>query len=204
MNSNRKYTPIDLKIVVLGAASVGKTSIINRYCNGVFQEETLSTIGAGFFTHTVTVNDNEVTLMVWDTAGEERFRSVAPSLLRGASGLVLVYDLQSQESFGNLDTYMEMFLDTVNVNPGAQMPVLLLGNKKDLPNPTVTPDMIESWKNKNHVTLSGLVSAKTGENIEDSFISLVEVLVSPGNYQDSPPLSFPTPVEKPDKQGGCC
>ena len=129
-----RYSSIDLKVVVLGVASVGKTSIINRYCNDSFREDSLSTIGAGFFTHSIKINDTEVTLMLWDTAGEERFRSVAPSLLRGSNGLVLVYDVTNVQSFNELEIYLEMFLDVVNVNAMSVMPVLLLGNKTDLGN----------------------------------------------------------------------
>ena len=81
---------IDLKIVLLGPAGVGKTCVINRYCNETFIESTQSTIGAGFFPKTITINKTDVNMMIWDTAGEERFKSVAPNLLRGANCLVLI------------------------------------------------------------------------------------------------------------------
>jgi small GTP-binding protein len=63
---------MDLKLVVLGTAFVGKTSIINRYCNQIFNDETPSTVGAGFFTHSLRIDDTDVTAMFWDTAGDER------------------------------------------------------------------------------------------------------------------------------------
>ena len=198
----RKNSSVDLKLVVLGDASVGKTSIINRYCNNQFSEDTLSTIGAGFFTHTINMDDSEVTLMVWDTAGEERFRSVAPSLLRGASGLILVYDVQSMQSFDNLDIYMEMFLDAVNVNSMSPMPVLLLGNKCDLGNFTVAEQCVKTWMEKNHVEFGYNVSAKTGENVEAAFTKLVECLVSHENACDKPTLQLAAPKEEPKKS--CC
>ena len=199
----RKVSSVDLKLVVLGDASVGKTSIINRYCNNQFSEDTLSTIGAGFFTHTINMEDSEVTLMVWDTAGEERFRSVAPSLLRGASGLILVYDVQNCQSFEDLDIYMDMFLDVVNVNQMAVMPVLLLGNKCDLGGFAVGEQVVESWKAKNRVQLAFNVSAKTGENVEMAFTKLVECLVSPDNLHNKPPLQLQV-VAKEEPKRGCC
>lgn len=199
----RKISSVDLKLVVLGDASVGKTSIINRYCNNQFNEDTLSTIGAGFFTHTINMADREVTLMVWDTAGEERFRSVAPSLLRGANGLILVYDVQSLPSFENLDIYMEMFLDAVNVTTMSPMPVLLLGNKADLGNFSVGEQLVRNWKEKNHVVFSYNVSAKTGENVEDAFTKLVECLVSHESSCDKPALQLVAPKAAEPKKS-CC
>lgn len=197
---SRFTNSIDLKVVVLGAASVGKTSLINRYCNGTFQDETLATIGAGFYTHTMVVNNSEVTLMIWDTAGEERFRSVAPSLLRGASGIVLVYDLHSPESFKDLNLYMEMFLDIVHVNPSApDLPILVLGNKSDLEDLEKVPQLdVDNWMKKNRVSHLYEVSAKTGANVEEAFQKLVDVLLSPENIVSVQQLKMPE-----ERKGGC-
>lgn len=190
--AGRRPSSIDLKIVILGSASVGKTSIINRYCNGSFQEDTIATVGAGFFTHTVMLDETEVTLMIWDTAGEERFRSVAPSLLRGASGLILAYDVTSKESFDDLDIYIEMFLDTVNVNIDRELPVLLLANKCDLNEMDRVVDnmTVEEWKKKNKIKTFANVSAKTGQGIENAFDEFVRYLITPEHFQDAPTLQY--------------
>ena len=197
-----RYSSLDLKVVVLGVASVGKTSIINRYCNDTFHEDTLSTIGAGFFTHSMKVDQTDVTLMLWDTAGEERFRSVAPSLLRGANGLVLVYDVTNVQSFTELEIYLEMFLDAVNVNAMSTMPVLLLGNKIDLGENVVSHQNVDDWKKKHRVTFSALVSAKTGENINEAFTEFVTTLASPENFAEKPPIQFVVPKE--EKSASAC
>jgi small GTP-binding protein len=155
---------IDLKVVALGTASVGKTSLIHRYCNGSFRSDLEIAVGAGFFTHTFMLHETEVTLLLWDTAGEERFRSVAPSLLRGSNGLILVYDLTQPKSFEELTIYLEMFLDTVAVDPLHELPVLVLGNKCDIANEVISPAQAQTWCQKNRVVHHFLVSAKTGEN----------------------------------------
>ena len=193
---------LDLKIVVLGAASVGKTSIIHRYCNGVFQQDTLSTIGAGFFTHTIQVDKMEVTLLLWDTAGEERFRSVAPSLLRGANGLVLVYDVTTAGSFDDLNIYLEMFLDNVQVDLSCQLPILLLGNKIDVKARQISDTQVASWCTKNRIVHSYLVSAKTGENIDTAMNVLVQSLLNPVQTNDRPTLQL-TPVPASERKP-CC
>lgn len=198
-----RFSSIDLKVVVLGIASVGKTSIINRYCNDIFHEEnSLSTIGAGFFTHSIKHKDIDVTLMLWDTAGEERFRSVAPSLLRGSNGLVLVYDVTNLQSFTELEVYLDMFLDQVNVNAMSVMPVLLLGNKADLSPQEVTEQVVEDWKKKHRIVYSAFVSAKTGENINDAFNNLVSVMVQPGNFVDKPQVQL-IPQKEEDEPSSC-
>lgn len=200
----RRSSSLDLKVVILGSAFVGKTSLINRYCNGTFQDETLSTIGAGFFTHTLNLDGTEVTMMLWDTAGEERFRSVAPSLLRGANGLVLVFDVTSVESFKSIDIYMDMFLDTCSVNPNTTMPVLLLGNKTDLAQFCVTEQMIEDWKKKNRVAFYYPVSAKTGSNVSEAFETFVKELVSPAADIDNQPIQIVINTETTKTKKGCC
>jgi small GTP-binding protein len=194
-------TALDLKLVVLGAASVGKTSIIHRYCNGLFQTETLSTIGAGFFTHTVVVGDVEATLFLWDTAGEERFRSVAPSFLRGAHGVVLVYDVSQPQTFSDLEIYLEMFLDTVPVDVSRELPVLLLGNKADL-EAEVKPEAVAAWCQQNRISHNFLVSAKTGADIDASMAALVKALVAPERTPD--PAALQLTAVRPASREGCC
>lgn len=199
---NRRSSNIDMKIVVLGSSYVGKTSIINRYCNGTFIEETRSTIGAGFFTHSLTVDDIEVTIMLWDTAGEERFRSVAPSLLRGANGLIIVFDITQKQSFDDIDIYLDMFLDHYKVEQDQEIPVLLLGNKTDLGNKIIPDESIEKWKKKNHVSLYYEVSAKTGLNIEKAIEELVHEIVVPQQVYDSTPIKIDPTVQPQPKN--CC
>jgi small GTP-binding protein len=193
---------IDLKVVALGAASVGKTSLIHRYCNGSFRSDLETTIGAGFFTQTSMHGDTEVTLLLWDTAGEERFRSVAPSLLRGANGLILVYDLTQPNSFEELTTYLEMFLDTVAVDLSHELPVLVLGNKSDMDNPVIPRAQVQAWCQKNRVVHHFLVSAKTGDNVHEAVNTLVDSLLNPRQSTDRPTLQL-TPIPATHKSA-CC
>jgi small GTP-binding protein len=202
--SGRRSSTLDLKIVVLGSAYVGKTSIINRYCNSTFTEEVRSTIGAGFFTHSLHVERTDVTMMLWDTAGEERFRSVTPSLLRGAQGLVLVFDLTSSNSFAEIDIYMDLFLDNVKVDPNESPPVLLLGNKFDLDEKEVSQEEIDKWKQKNRVPLYYPVSAKSGENVEAAMVDLVRFLVSPELRPATAPVEIILTDRTKNQGSACC
>ena len=199
-----KTSSIDLKIVVLGPAGVGKTCIIHRFCNGAFLLNTLSTIGAAFFPHTMQIDQTDINMMLWDTAGEERFRSVAPSLLRGANGLVLVYDCTSLDSFKELDIYLNMFLDTADYDPSVALPVLLLGNKSDLDLAKLPEELIQSWAEKKNIVHSFLVSAKTGENIEESFTEFMKDFLQTPVTHDSTPIQINFQQENAEKSSSCC
>lgn len=194
---------VDLKIVVLGPMYVGKTSIINRYCNGTFMDKTMSTIGAGFFTNMMEVNGIEVTTMLWDTAGQERFRAVAPSLLRGANGLILVYDLTSEDSFEAIDAYMEMFLDTCKIDTSYELPVLLLGNKSDL-DQKINDEVIQHWLKKYHVVYNSKVSAKSGDGVDDALQLFIRSLIYP-EYSSSDDVPLKIFInQQPITHSTCC
>jgi small GTP-binding protein len=201
---DRRSSSVDLKIVVLGSAYVGKTSIINRYCHAAFSEDLRSTVGASFFTHSLTVDDTEVSMMIWDTAGEERYRSVTPSLVHGARGLVLVFDLTLQTSFTDIDIYIDLFLDNVRIDPNAPVPILLVGNKCDLEERTVDQEDIDKWKQKNRVPLYFPVSAKTGENVEKAMLELVRFLVSPESRPAMTPVEIVLTDKPPAPIVPCC
>ncbi|EAY09851.1 small GTP-binding protein, putative [Trichomonas vaginalis G3] len=197
-------TSLDLKIVVLGPAGVGKTCVINRYCNDTYLENTLSTIGAGFFPQTVNINDVEVNMMIWDTAGEERFKSIAPSLLRGANGLVLIYDVTSPDSFTDVDIYLNMFLDTVDYDQSKPLPVMLLGNKGDM-SPVVSDQTVNEWLSKNNIPLHKVVSAKTGDGISEAFTEFVKTFLTRSLDQEKR-MNFIqiTPPDNTKKSSNCC
>ena len=172
----------DFKVVFMGAAGVGKTSLIHRYCMGKFSDNTLATVGVSFFSKRVQLEKSEITLMIWDTAGEERFRSVAPSLLRGTDGLVIVYDLTRPSTLTEIDFYFRMFLDMVKVQHD-KPPVLLLGNKHDLVDEERVDNYeVVNWLNKRNVTMTAEVSAKTGDGVEDAMFKLAECVAL--NYAD--------------------
>jgi small GTP-binding protein len=201
---DRPPSSVDLKIVVLGSAYVGKTSIINRYCRDTFVPDVRPTVGAGFFTHSLTIDKTEVSMMIWDTAGEERFRSVTPSLLHGAQGLVLVFDLTTQTSFSDIDIYIDLFLDNVRVDPNASVPVLLVGNKCDLEDRAVDQEDIDKWTHRNRVPLYHPVSAMTGENVEKAMFELIQFLVSPETRPVIAPMQIVLTDKTPAPPPTCC
>ena len=97
---------VSLKVIAVGDAAVGKTSIVGRYVTGAFEASYKATIGTDVFRKIVTVEGRKIGLLCYDTAGQERFRSMTPMYYRGAAAAILVYDITSVESFENVKDWV--------------------------------------------------------------------------------------------------
>ncbi|KAI8103179.1 hypothetical protein M9434_005962 [Picochlorum sp. BPE23] len=125
----QSITPLaKYKLVFLGDQSVGKTSIITRFMYDKFDTTYQATIGIDFLSKTMYLEDRTVRLQLWDTAGQERFRSLIPSYIRDSSVAVIVYDVTSRQSFLNIHRWV----DEVRAERGADVIIVLVGNKTDL------------------------------------------------------------------------
>jgi small GTP-binding protein len=193
---------IDLKVVVLGAAGVGKTCIINRICNETFLGSTLPTIGAGFFPYFTHLEGTEIRVMLWDTAGEERFRSVTPALLHGADAMILVYDVARCDSLDALSTYLSMFMDTVPVAAAPILPVLVFGNKTDLEFHQIPERSARNWIEKQNIQHLKLVSAKTGAGLTDVLEDFIGYIISLRS-EPSLTIAFHLPPQSNKESDGC-
>ncbi len=124
-----------LKIVLIGQSSVGKTALISQYMNKIFIETSITTIGTDKFTKIEEVNNSEVKLNIWDTAGQERFRSLSPLFLKGANIVLMIYDITNENSFKELKNfwYQKVKDNTKNIILG------IIANKSDLYENEVIP-----------------------------------------------------------------
>ena len=117
------------KIVFIGNPSTGKTSLLNRICNDKFLPDYDSTIGVDFFTKTIYYNENIFKIQLWDSAGQEKYRALIPSYLRGASIIFLVYDLTWRESFEAIKSWLGFVNQYTSKD---QIELVLVGNESDL------------------------------------------------------------------------
>ena len=123
------------KILLIGDAGVGKSSILLRFTDDSFEEHLASTIGVDFKVKTVSLGGKTVKLTIWDTAGQERFRTLTSSYYRGCHGIILVFDVNERSSFDNL----KQWLDELELySTTAHSSKLLVGNKIDLEDRQVT------------------------------------------------------------------
>ena len=95
------------KIVFLGDQSVGKTSIIHRFKYDQFEDNYNATIGIDFITQKMYIEDKTITLNLWDTAGQEKFKSLIPSYIKDSQAIVVVYDITNQDSFESISKWIE-------------------------------------------------------------------------------------------------
>uniref|UniRef100_A0A3Q4HJF3 Calcium release activated channel regulator 2A n=1 Tax=Neolamprologus brichardi TaxID=32507 RepID=A0A3Q4HJF3_NEOBR len=115
------------KIVLVGNSSVGKTCLLRRFCDDAFHPGTSATVGIDYSVKTIAVDNSQVALQLWDTAGQERYRSITKQFFRKADGVVVMYDISTEESF----TAVRQWLTSVKEGAGEDIPVMLLGNKTD-------------------------------------------------------------------------
>lgn len=163
---------IQKKICMLGATGVGKTSLVSRYVLSVFSDKYLTTIGVKVDKKAVTVDGNEVTLLLWDIYGQDEYQTVRTSYLKGASGYLLVADGTRQLT---LDTARELQKTAQGVV--GPVPFVLVLNKADLAGEWRLDDKAlykmaeEGWSIVR-------TSAKTGEGVEDAFLKLTRKVVA--------------------------
>ena len=118
------------KVIVVGDRYVGKTSIINRYVNNNFNINNLVTIGFDAFIKDIKLQNGKImTVRITDTAGQENYRCLTKSFFRNTDGVILVFSLNSKQTFENIGMWMDNFCENANKN---NTPVFLVGNKKDL------------------------------------------------------------------------
>ena len=117
------------KILLIGDAGVGKSSILLRFTDDAFEEHLASTIGVDFKVKTVTIGGSTVKLTIWDTAGQERFRTLTSSYYRGCHGVILTYDVNDRQTFTNLKQWLEEGDMYSTSQSSAKM---LVGNKIDV------------------------------------------------------------------------
>ncbi|XP_057705025.1 ras-related protein Rab-23 [Corythoichthys intestinalis] len=123
---------VAIKVVVVGNGAVGKSSMIQRYCKGVFTKDYKKTIGVDFLERQIIVNDEDVRLMLWDTAGQEEFDAITKAYYRGAQACVLVFSTTDRDSFVAIDNWKEKIEAEVG-----DIPTVLVQNKIDLLEETV-------------------------------------------------------------------
>jgi small GTP-binding protein len=163
-SEDKRTIPI-VKVVVAGDGQVGKTSLIRRYCSGMFQESRVMTIGVDFQTTIVETGGRSVKLSIWDIAGQERFGSFRGTFYRGAQAVALVYDVTDPISYDNIPLWQAEISRVV-----PQAGFVTIGNKIDLPR-QVRRDRAERWsRSKGFPYLE--TSALTSEGVEEFFETL--------------------------------
>ena len=168
--SNYQYI---FKLILIGNSGVGKSCILQRYIKHTFEESYKCTIGVDFLMKSIVINGQTVKLQLWDTAGQEKYKSMASSYYRGANVALIVFDITNHESFDALPLWIENFYK----NGPEQKNIILIGNKNDLTDlRQVTQKEAEAFSETNNMMYFE-TSAKEGDNIEYIFNYAAEKLL---------------------------
>jgi len=198
------------KLVVLGETGVGKTNLLYRYTKDQFSHNTPATIGVEFLQKKVNLEGNVVCVNIWDTVGQERFRSLSNWFYRGVVGAVLVYDVTQRDSLTKLTSWYNELME----HSHSLVASVLLGNKVDLQEnrKISTGAGVEFAKRHNMAFLE--TSALTNMNVEKAFETLVRMIFKhcsanrPENGVTELPVKGvklePAKHNKPKKKLKCC
>jgi len=155
------------KYIVIGDSGVGKSCLLLQFTDKRFHPHHDLTIGVEFGTRTVEIDNQQVKLQVWDTAGQESFRSITRAYYRGTAVCLLVYDVCRRETFNHLQTWLE----EVHRHSNPTVEIVLIGNKKDLgPKREVQELEGRGFAEKNNLRFFE-TSAKEDSNVEDAFMA---------------------------------
>ena len=158
-----------LKFIVIGDSSVGKSNILLRYTQNEFNQEYQSTIGVEFGAKNIKINNKIYRIQIWDTAGQENFRSITRAYYKNSVCALVVYDITKRESFENVQSWIQ---DCRNQSPKTII-MILVGNKNDLENERdVSFDEGEQFAKNNNMIFYE-TSAKTGKNVNEIFENTV-------------------------------
>ncbi|MFX0033607.1 MAG: Rab family GTPase [Candidatus Hodarchaeota archaeon] len=166
-----------LKLCIFGDGGVGKTSLTHRYLTRIFNEDLKMTIGTDLSVKDVTVDGYNARLHIWDFAGEERYKILFPSFVKGAHGGIFMFDITRHTSLKNLDNWLSFFNEEMKAT-NKHIPIIMVGSKLDLEDnrSMSTEDGIETARSNN---LQGYFecSAKSGDNVDNIFENIARLML---------------------------
>ncbi|XP_045160311.1 ras-related protein Rab-23-like [Mercenaria mercenaria] len=170
---------IAIKVVVVGNGAVGKSSMIQRYCKGIFTKDYKKTIGVDFLERQIEVNGEDIRLMLWDTAGQEEFDAITKAYYRGAQACVLAFSTVDRDSFEAIESWKRKVEDEVG-----EISMVIVQNKIDLiDDAVVQPDEAEALAKKLRLRFYR-TSVKDNLNVEEVFRYLAEKYLQQLNCEE--------------------
>jgi len=171
-NAVNRLPHIPFKFIIIGPSSVGKSCILTQFTQNYFDDTHNLTVGVEFGTYNTEIEGNSVKLSIWDTCGQESFRSITASYYRGAHGVLLVYDVTRRQSF----EHMTSWLEEIRMNSDPNVTIALCGNKCDLSSREVSVEEGETFSQTNKIDVFFETSAKQNMNIQEAFLKVSHII----------------------------
>lgn len=169
MSKSQGFYDFIAKVLIIGDSGVGKTCLLLRFCDNTFTTSHLATIGIDFKIKHLEVDGKKIKMQIWDTAGQDRFRSITQTYYKGAMGIILTYSATDRESFQNISNWMKQ----INEQASKDVSVVIVGNKSDMPEKVVLPEegkaLADSYGLKFFET-----SAKDDLGVNDAFYTIAK------------------------------
>lgn len=159
-----------IKCLVVGDSGIGKSSLMVRFTDDIFINQYISTIGVDFKIKTMFLKNKTIKFQIWDTAGQDRFRTITSSYYRGSNAVLICYDVTERGTFKNV----KQWLEEVNMYSTTKPLLILCGTKTDLDDKRQVSIIEAQEYAKNNNMLFFETSAKNNSNIKDIFESIVE------------------------------
>ena len=172
-NEDSSQYYLTFKIIIIGDPGVGKSCLTGRAVNDKFESEYSPTIGFEFLTYNVKIKDKIIKLQIWDTCGQEMYRSLITNFYRNTSLAMMVYSIDSRESFNHINTWLK----EVKIHSHPDVKIILIGNKSDLEEERkVTYEEAKKFKEENKLLYFEETSAKNGINSKEIFYESAKIL----------------------------
>lgn len=204
MQKNQNYDYL-IKLLVIGNSGVGKTNMLLKFCDNNFMTSHLTTIGIDFKIKTILIGKDKVRLQIWDTAGQEKFKTITQTYYRGAMGIVLTYAINERETFEDIQNWIKQ----IKMHASDNVVKVLVGNKIDINDRRVSYDEGAQLAADLGVRFFE-TSAKTGEKIEELFYYMAEEIKKKLDEEEKVGVISYTgsklqknPSDKPTKED-CC
>ena len=196
----RPETDITIKLLLIGSACVGKTLLVQKFIDNSFSENTISTIGVDLQSKIIDINGKKVKYLIWDTAGEERLKTLTYSYYRGCHVILIIFDVTDRNSFSKIDNWIECIDKFAKRN----VLKLLVGNKIDLDDKRVVSkdegkQIAQKYRLK-YYEISALKIENLYEMLEDAAKEFVEI------YEQKSMKSFQLKKQKRKEinESDCC
>jgi small GTP-binding protein len=174
LEEKKKERLYEIKIVLLGDPAVGKSSLVQRFCSDKFEDKYKITIGGAYLQKEVKLKNGDILkLHIWDTGGQEKFRSMASLYYKDAVAAILVFDLSNKESLDSLSYWVKELNENVD---NTNFVISLAGNKSDLPNEMkqVSYNDGKNFCKDTDIAIFYETSAKTGTGVKELFTALAQ------------------------------
>ena len=199
MDSNSEFE-LTIKLLIVGDSTVGKTNFIYKFTDDKFKENYFASTGIDLKTSSIKIDGKNIKLHLWDTAGQEKYKSMTKSLFLKAQGIIALFDVTNESSFINLKNWLTLIEEECNPD----MPIIIVGNKIDLVNKRVI-EKEKAMEYANQKKIDYLeTSSKTGENVDKAINLITKKILEKLDYSSEFSFTLDSGTLKRKSKHNCC